>query len=61
MTTMVEVKTGKNTILNFLMKPVTKTLFESMGELAPARAAAHCRLINVHSIAPPIWEAGVNI
>ena len=32
MTTMVEVKTGKNTILNFLMKPVTKTLFESMGE-----------------------------
>ena len=32
MTTMVEVKTGKNTILNYLLKPVTKTLFESMGE-----------------------------
>ena len=32
MTTMVEIKTGKNTILNYLMKPVTKTLFESMGE-----------------------------
>jgi adhesin transport system membrane fusion protein len=32
MTTLVEVKTGKNTILNYLLKPVTKTLFESMGE-----------------------------
>ena len=32
MTTMVEVKTGKNTVLNYLLKPVTKTLFESMGE-----------------------------
>ena len=32
MTTMVEVKTGKNTILNYLLKPVTKTLFESLGE-----------------------------
>lgn len=32
MTTVVEVKTGKNTILNFLLKPVTKTFSESMGE-----------------------------
>ena len=32
MTTMVEVKTGKNTILNYILKPVTKTLFESLGE-----------------------------
>lgn len=32
MTTMVEVKTGKNTILNYLLKPVSKTIFESMGE-----------------------------
>ena len=32
MTTMVEVKTGKNTILNYLLKPVTKTFSESMGE-----------------------------
>ena len=32
MTAMVEIKTGKNTILNYLMKPVTKTLLESMGE-----------------------------
>lgn len=32
MTAMVEIKTGKNTILNYLMKPITKTLFESMGE-----------------------------
>ena len=32
MTTMVEVKTGKNTILNYLLKPVTKTFSEAMGE-----------------------------
>ena len=32
MTAMVEVKTGKNTILNYLLKPVSKTIFESMGE-----------------------------
>ena len=32
MTTMVEVKTGKNTILNFLLKPVTKTFSEALGE-----------------------------
>lgn len=32
MTAMVEVKTGKNTILNYLLKPVTKTFSESMGE-----------------------------
>jgi adhesin transport system membrane fusion protein len=32
MTTMVEVKTGKNTILNYLLKPISKTIFESMGE-----------------------------
>lgn len=32
MTATVEVKTGKNTILNYLLKPITKTLFESLGE-----------------------------
>lgn len=32
MTTMVEVKTSKNTILNYLLKPISKTIFESMGE-----------------------------
>lgn len=32
MTTVVEIKTGKNTILNYLLKPVTKTIFESLGE-----------------------------
>lgn len=32
MTATVEVKTGKNTILNYLLKPITKTFFESLGE-----------------------------
>ena len=32
MTATAEIKTGKNTVLNFLMKPITKTLSESMGE-----------------------------
>lgn len=32
MTTMVEVKTGKNTILNYLLKPISKTFAESLGE-----------------------------
>ncbi len=32
MTAMVEVQTGKNTILNYLLKPITKTISESMGE-----------------------------
>ena len=32
MTTMVEVKTGKNTILNYLLRPISKTLAESLGE-----------------------------
>ena len=32
MTAMVEIKTGKNTILNYLLKPISKTLFESLGE-----------------------------
>jgi membrane fusion protein, adhesin transport system len=32
MTATVEIQTGKNTVLNFLTKPITKTLNESMGE-----------------------------
>jgi adhesin transport system membrane fusion protein len=32
MTATVEIKTGSNTILNFLLKPITKTLNESLGE-----------------------------
>lgn len=32
MTATVEIRTGSNTVLNFLTKPVTKTLHESMGE-----------------------------
>ncbi|MDC1513647.1 HlyD family type I secretion periplasmic adaptor subunit [Porticoccaceae bacterium] len=32
MTATVEVHTGKNTILNYLLKPITKTLAESLGE-----------------------------
>ena len=32
MIAMVEIQTGKNTILNYLLKPVTKTISESMGE-----------------------------
>jgi adhesin transport system membrane fusion protein len=32
MTTTVEVKTGKNTVLSYLLKPIIKTLRESMGE-----------------------------
>ncbi len=32
MTATVEVQTGKNTILNYLLKPITKTFEESMGE-----------------------------
>lgn len=32
MTTTVEIKTGKNTVLNYLLKPIAKTLVESMGE-----------------------------
>ncbi|MCH1487200.1 MAG: HlyD family type I secretion periplasmic adaptor subunit [Alphaproteobacteria bacterium] len=32
MTTMVEIKTGANTILNYLLKPISKTMSESLGE-----------------------------
>lgn len=32
MTTTVEIRTGKNTVLNYLLKPIAKTLVESMGE-----------------------------
>ncbi len=32
MTATVEVQTGKNTILNYLLKPITKTFDESLGE-----------------------------
>ena len=32
MTASVEIRTGKNTILNYLLKPIAKTLVESMGE-----------------------------
>ena len=32
MTALVEIQTGKNTILNYLLKPITKTISESMGE-----------------------------
>ena len=32
MTATVEIKTGKNTVLRYLTKPITKTLSESMGE-----------------------------
>ena len=32
MTGTVEVHTGKNTIFNYLLKPITKTLAESLGE-----------------------------
>lgn len=32
MTATIEVKTGRNTVLNYLLKPVIKTLNESMGE-----------------------------
>lgn len=32
MTATIEVKTGRNTVLNYLLKPVVKTLNESMGE-----------------------------
>lgn len=32
MTTMVEIKTGKNTVLNYLLKPISKTMSESLGE-----------------------------
>ena len=32
MTATVEIRTGKNTILNYLLKPIAKTLVESMGE-----------------------------
>lgn len=32
MTVMIEVKTGKNTVLNYLIKPIIKTLDQSMGE-----------------------------
>ena len=32
MTATVEVKTGKNTVLSYLLKPIVKTLRESMGE-----------------------------
>lgn len=32
MTASVEIKTGTNTILNYLLKPITKTLAESFGE-----------------------------
>lgn len=32
MTAMVEIKTGSNTVLRFLTKPITKTMTESMGE-----------------------------
>lgn len=33
MTATVEIKTGSNTILRFLTKPVTKTITESMGDV----------------------------
>jgi len=32
MTATVEIRTGKNTVLNYLLKPIAKTLGESMGE-----------------------------
>ena len=32
MTATIEVKTGKNTVLKYLLKPVVKTLDESLGE-----------------------------
>ena len=32
MTATIEVKTGQNTVLNYILKPVVKTLSESMGE-----------------------------
>jgi adhesin transport system membrane fusion protein len=32
MTTTVEIKTGSNTILRYLLKPVIKTVNESLGE-----------------------------
>ncbi len=32
MTAMVEIKTGSNTVLRYLTKPITKTLSESLGE-----------------------------
>jgi len=32
MTATVEVKTGQNTVLNYLLKPVVKTMSESLGE-----------------------------
>lgn len=32
MTATVEIKTGRNTVLNYLLKPITKTLNEAMGE-----------------------------
>jgi adhesin transport system membrane fusion protein len=32
MTATVEIKTGENTILNYLIKPIIKTMNESMGE-----------------------------
>jgi adhesin transport system membrane fusion protein len=32
MTASVEIKTGRNTVLRYLTKPVTKTIAESMGE-----------------------------
>jgi len=32
MTATVEIRTGKNTILNYLLKPIAKTLVESLGE-----------------------------
>jgi adhesin transport system membrane fusion protein len=32
MTATIEIKTGSNTILRYLTKPVTKTISESMGE-----------------------------
>ena len=32
MTATAEIKTGRNTVFNFLMKPITKTLSESFGE-----------------------------
>ena len=32
MTATIEIKTGRNTILNYLLKPIIKTLNESMGE-----------------------------
>ena len=32
MTATVDIKTGKKTVLNYLTKPITKTISESMGE-----------------------------